>query len=900
MERLVSGIVARRWIVLGAALVLTGLGVWGALEVDFLTSRKAMMPADTEVGQRLNRYMERFGAANDLILVLEGAPRPVLEKYASELARELERSDLVQAANERVDLLFLLEHAYLMVPPEVLEKFDAVVEELIGVEPPERLDGWQDAWKRTDQWLAERPDVGALDIDRKTAEESLHLMLFFLEQWVRWLDAPLVPESIAWHTMLARHGAEALASGYYASRNGDLLFVFVRPSRTSQEFQQVEPFILEVRARAAALAERWRAADRDPPQVALAGLPAVVYEEFVAVQHDIVFTISTAAGLIILLILAWLRSLRWALVVFVPMALGVVWNIGLAYLLIGHLTIITSGFTAILFGLGVDYGIFMSSRIIEERGRQPDLQRAVVRGAAASAGALVTAGGATVLIFAALAFVEFSGFAELGVVAASGVALVLISTFVIQPVLFHLMPPRGRTVERRARRSAASEQQPMKIPGAVNVALVLVALAGAGLGGWAATRIPFNYDVMSLLPGGSEAAAYQRRMLEESDYQAEVVIFTADSVAEARTMAARVAELDAIAHVQGITELFPPDAEQRSALARRVGRRVAESEYARRIGRLGRIEFGPEADARIDQALERMETLILDGQEQAFSAGHGQLVEVMEQILEVLEMIQQRRRDAPEHAARRTRAYVQTMLEAGQAALEVLRAWSQARPLAPRDLPDSLRQRFFSPGGQVALYAFPAENIYDEKKLDALMEQVYSVSESATGFPTTHQVFSHMVVRSFHQGTLSAMLVAVLWIGLVLRRLRGLLIASLPLLVGGGWMMAAMWLSGMEFNFANIIGLPLVMGLAVDYGVWFAHRHHDHPDRNGWQIARLAGRAILLAAGTTLAGLGAITLASYRGVSTMGVAITIGLLCCVTAALLVSPAIAQLLFRRKP
>ena len=77
------------------------------------------------------------------------------------------------------------------------------------------------------------------------------------------------------------------------------------------------------------------------------------------------------------------------------------------------------------------------------------------------------------------------------------------------------------------------------------------------------------------------------------------------------------------------------------------------------------------------------------------------------------------------------------------------------------------------------------------------------------------------------------------------------------------------------------------------------HRQREFVDLDGWQVARRAGKAILLAAGTTLAGLGAITMASYQGIASMGTAITIGLVCCVTAALLISPAITQLLFRRK-
>jgi predicted RND superfamily exporter protein len=107
-------------------------------------------------------------------------------------------------------------------------------------------------------------------------------------------------------------------------------------------------------------------------------------------------------------------------------------------------------------------------------------------------------------------------------------------------------------------------------------------------------------------------------------------------------------------------------------------------------------------------------------------------------------------------------------------------------------------------------------------------------------------------------------------------------------------MLGLMSLSGIKYNYANIIALPLVIALAVDYGVWFSYRWRELKENTPLQVTLIAGKVIGLAAGTELAGLGAITLASYRGVSTMGVSITIGLICCLAATLLVGPAIGQL------
>ena len=98
-----------------------------------------------------------------------------------------------------------------------------------------------------------------------------------------------------------------------------------------------------------------------------------------------------------------------------------------------------------------------------------------------------------------------------------------------------------------------------------------------------------------------------------------------------------------------------------------------------------------------------------------------------------------------------------------------------------------------------------------------------------------------------------------------------------------------------------MVALPLVIALAVDYGVWFSYRWSEMKGHTPMQVSFDAGRVIVLAAGTELAGLGAITLASYRGVSSLGVSITIGLLCCLIATLVVAPAIGQLLdSKRKP
>jgi predicted RND superfamily exporter protein len=404
-----------------------------------------------------------------------------------------------------------------------------------------------------------------------------------------------------------------------------------------------------------------------------------------------------------------------------------------------------------------------------------------------------------------------------------------------------------------------------------------------------------------MLPKNSQAAEYQRRMVAESDYQAEVVIFTAKDMAEARRITDEAKQFKTIAQVQSLTNLFPSDAEGRLQKARQVGESFAQAGYPRQLAELNSAGLPLRSFELLKAVLDNSVGMIDEAEEQAFSAGHAKIVESLETLRSRLTLIQAKLDKDGDEARLRSEAFLRALLTGADAGLKTIDAWQQAQPLSPAQLPPALRDRFFGKDGSVAVYAFPAKSVYDPANLDALIKDVYSVSPHATGFPTTHQAFAKSVVESFSRGTLLALTGCLLWIMLATRSLRGFALASLPLLIGGGWMLGLMAFTGIQYNYANIVALPLVIALAVDYGVWFGYRWRELQGYTPFEISLNAGKVIGLAAGTELAGLGAITLASYRGVSTLGVSITIGLLCCLGATFFIAPAIGQLLdSKRKP
>jgi predicted RND superfamily exporter protein len=575
--------------------------------------------------------------------------------------------------------------------------------------------------------------------------------------------------------------------------------------------------------------------------------------------------------------------------------------LGLVLVTVGHLTIITATFIAILFGLGADYGIFTSSRIAEERRAGKPLVEAIGAGIGSSFIAVLTAGGASLLIFGALATVDFPGFVELGLVAAKGVLMILVSTWIVQPALYALFPPKLRDIPSLNTPPAFLKTGKYNgaLPKPVAVTLVILAVGFAVFGGLKGFSIPFDYDLLSMLPKDSQSAYYQRRMVAESDYQAEVIIFTAKDMADARRITSEAGKLQTIAQVQSLTKLFPEDADERLRKAISIAKSFAITDYAKQVAGLNQAGLSAESFKLLRAVLENGAAIIDDAEEQAFSAGHSNLVESLEKVRGQLALISAKLATDGEQGRVRSESFLRALLSGADAGLKIVDVWRQAQPLTPEQLPSTLRDRFFAADGRIAVYAFPAKSVYNPDNLDTLIKDVYSVSPEATGFPTTHQVFSKAVVNSSIQGTQLALGLCLLWIMAVTRSARGFALAVLPLLIGGGWMLGVMALSGIRYNYANIIALPMVIALAVDYGVWFNYRWSELKGHTPLQVSLAVGKVIGLAAGTELAGLGGITLASYRGVSSLGVSITIGLLCCLIATLIVNPAIGQLLDSRR-
>ncbi len=261
IERAAAGIATHPRFVLLVVLVLALVAGWGTSTIRIYTARNALFPKHVDVYRRLESFLQKFGAVSELVVVVESAPQDDLRAFATELAARLRRTPEVKTAMERFDPQFVLRHAYLLLPPELLSQFASSLNDLTALLADAGVRGWDgfldDALRRLEHQPA---NAGTGDL--QAAEQRLALTLFFVQQWQRFLTAPDEPGSIPWQECITSGVAQRLMGegGYFTSRDGKTLFLFVRSASASEEYDVIAPFIAAVRETAEELRDEYRRA----------------------------------------------------------------------------------------------------------------------------------------------------------------------------------------------------------------------------------------------------------------------------------------------------------------------------------------------------------------------------------------------------------------------------------------------------------------------------------------------------------------------------------------------------------------------------------------------------------------------------------------------------------------
>jgi predicted RND superfamily exporter protein len=210
------------------------------------------------------------------------------------------------------------------------------------------------------------------------------------------------------------------------------------------------------------------------------------------------------------------------------------------------------------------------------------------------------------------------------------------------------------------------------------------------------------------------------------------------------------------------------------------------------------------------------------------------------------------------------------------------------------DIPDNLKKRFIGKTKKFLLQIFPKMNIYDREPMEKFILDIWSIDPNATGTAVTASESSRLMKEGYIKGGIYALIAILAFVWISFRDWRCAILAILPLALGTLWTLGLMGLFNLPFNLANLVILPLIIGIGVDNGIHVVHRYRVDIGSTVSPVYKSTGKAVILSSLTTMIGFGSLMVASHRGIYSIGVLLTIGVGCCMIASLTILPAILKI------
>lgn len=828
------------------------------------TDTSNMLSPELEFRQTYADYRQSFPQHTDTMIVVVTGDTPDLASAASSaLARSLRDSgDLFKSVYLPGTGEFFEKNAFLYLDLDALE--DAAdnlvrMQALIGAL----------AQNTSLQGLF---GLSAAALERAETETSLEIEPFLIE-----IDAALAAANddrfyqVSWQHLLGSH-----------ARGADRRHIIILQPRLDYTVLQPAAGAMQL---VRTLAEELQLDPAHGIQIQITGEVALAHEELQSASRG-----AAIAGILSLIMVAVVLGVglgSWQLVIatVVTLSCGLIMTAGFAAVAIGHLNLISIAFAVLYIGLGVDYAIHLCLRYRELMRQQLEHGDALRQAMCDIGGSLIICTATTATGFYAFVPTAFTGVSELGLISGSGMIISLVVSLCLLPALLSILPPirpgnrtqyTASTVARRWLRAPA--QYPRQ---------VLWLATGAGFATLLAIQfVHFDSNPINLRNPASESVRAFNELLASSSSSPWNINILADNKAEAHRLSAMLRELPSVKDTVIIDRFIPSRQTEKLALISNLSLL------------LGPLSSGETSDAVAQPRMQKAALQKFAVAVQSAAAGKHGIQDLTRRLHGNLQQFLSRL--AAESASEQELHLLeleQRLLGSLPSLFERLARALQATEIRPQDLPDELLQRWVSNDERYRIDVIATNPLLDSAELDEFVKSVRSIAPNATGPAVFNIESGKVVVAAFTQALLSALAAITILLLILLPRKRDTLFVLLPLLLAAMITAGATVIFGIAFNFANVIALPLLLGIGVDSGVHMVHRYRTAMPVDGDLLGSSTIRAIIVSALTTVCSFGNLAFSPHPGAASMGLLLAIGTVATLLCMLFVLPA---LLYRQAP
>ena len=659
------------------------------------------------------------------------------------------------------------------------------------------------------------------------------------------------PKPLSWQNLLA---------GQVASLAGRYRFVLVKPRLDYGALQPGATATKAIRAVAASLPYVRDGSAR----ARITGPVALDDDEFASVAQGAVG--GLAASLVLVTLWLWIAVRSWRLILPIlgTLLLGLDLTAAFAALAVGTLNLVSVAFAVLFVGLAVDFAIQFTVRFREASIAHPDIPTALAATGRRSGGQILVASLSTSAGFLAFTPTSFAGVAQLGLIAGIGMLIAFACTLSVLPGLIALCRPRAAAGEVGFVWARPADALLVRHRRLILAASLVLALLGIGLSPW----LVFDSDPLHTKNQSSESVTTLNELVADpvtNPYSIEMLLPSIDQVAP---LAAKLRRLPAVDGTVSLDSLVPNDQAAKLPL-------IADA--ASLLAPTLAVQAKPAPDAAI------------------LRAGLHADVPKMQAAAATMPP------DAPFARVTRDMARLESasddQLLAANAALTgflpaqlgSLRTVLAAGPVTRADIPKDLAEQWVASDGRAKLQVLPTRaSSKDSAGLHRFVAQTVAIAPQASGAAVSIVRSADTIVAAFRLAAIGAFVSIALILLVAMRSLLDTVLVLAPLLLSTLLTVIVAVLLPLPLNFANIIALPLLLGVGVSFNVYFvmnwrAGRHMP--------LSSATARAVFFSALTTSTAFGSLALSKHPGTASMGLLLLVSLACTLISTLTFEPAL---------
>lgn len=596
-------------------------------------------------------------------------------------------------------------------------------------------------------------------------------------------------------------------------------------------------------------------------------------------ELESVFSGATLASglsfvLVAILVVIGMHSLRMVVAVMATMTIGLLWTAAFAAAAVGSLNLISVAFAVLFVGIAVDFGIHFALRYKEQRLRDVAHAQALRNTAMGVGPSLLLAGVAAMIAFFSFLPTSFTGIAELGLIAGGGMVIAVFTSLTLLPAIISVLPHGPMGGPARLPRAAALEAFVRNHARPITIAVAGLAVAVLPL----LSQVRFEKNPLNLQDPTKEAVLTLRDLMRDDPSTRPSISVLAPNLAAAEELAKRAKPLESVAGTTTAADLVPTDQERKLDVIGQMNLFLAPLFVPMRVAQPPSAE---EQRAAADGFVVAADKFAASPQAGPLKESIGRLAAAVRSFM-----------SGPGRSYSKVDALEGALLDGLREQIDKLGEALEARKVTLDDVPEALRRQYLAPDGRARVEILPRADLFDDVALRQFVSEVTAVFPTAIGPPVQLVASGDAVSKAFVQASIIAVIVITIFLFVLLRSALDVVFVLTPLALAATLTFAISATLGPPLNFANIIVLPLLLGLGVSSGIYLVTRARE--ERHGLLLRTITPRAVFFSALTTIASFGSLAVSGHKGMASMGelllIAITLSLVC----TLVVLPALLAL------